>query len=68
MKTLDESHGDRIQRILREANKCLTAEEITTKLNDEVGGYSFTSPFVESLLPKLPHVYKTEDKFCLNNK
>jgi hypothetical protein len=33
-----------------------------------VGGYSYTTPFVEGLLAKLTQVYKTEDKYCLKNK
>jgi hypothetical protein len=43
MPVLDESHDERVLRILRDAKECLTAKQVTDILHGELGGgVSFT--------------------------
>ena len=57
MPSLDESHDERIQRILREAKECLTAIQVADILNSEWGGgVSFSESFVKARLAQLGEV------------
>jgi hypothetical protein len=57
MPRLDESHDERILRILRDANECLTAKQVTERLHRELGGgESFNQAFVAGRLAYLAEV------------
>ena len=67
MPPLDESHDDRVLRILREADKCLTPEEVTERMNADVGGTSYAERFVAHRLDdlaRLDRVQKDRDRYC----
>jgi|SRR5581483_4602737 len=56
-------------QVLSDAGKCLTAAELVTKLHQKMGGgESYTPGLIESILSKCPDVYKSGNKYCLNNK
>jgi hypothetical protein len=57
MPVLDESHDERVLRILRDAKECLTAKQVTDILHGELGGgVSFTEAFVKARLAQLGEV------------
>ena len=65
MPSLDETHDDKILRILSNAKECLTVKDILKTLHDEQGGgVSYTAEYVESRLSKLPNVRPNGDKYC----
>jgi hypothetical protein len=65
MPSLDETHDDKILRILSNAKECLTVKDIIKTLHDEQGGgVSYTPAFVESRLSKLMNVRANGDKYC----
>lgn len=57
-----ESH---ITRILGAARECLTAAEITDRLNDEVGrSDAYRVGEIVALLGKMPNIYAKGEKYC----
>ena len=55
-----------ITRILGEAKECLTAVEITVRLNAEFGGKDtpHTITEIEACADKMPNLRKSEKKYC----
>ena len=57
-----ESH---ITRILGESRECLTAAEITDRLNHEVGrNDAYRVGEILGVLQKMPNVYAKGEKYC----
>lgn len=64
MSAIDESHDERILRILRDAKECLSAEQVAEMLHSELGGgTSFTKKFVEARLAELGEVCDGGDTY-----
>ena len=69
MPSLDESHDERILRILRDAKEGLTAKEVIHRLHNELGGGdSYNLTYVEARLCQLSEVHKDGDKYCLRSE
>jgi repressor of nif and glnA expression len=68
MPALDESHDERILRILRDAKKCLTAQEVTDEIHKELGSDGiYIVSWVGERLSQLANsktVQKDGDKYC----
>ena len=67
MRSLDESHGQAILRILREAKRCLTAADIAAKLNSEGQDTGWGHALIDAEASKLPELYPFGGKWCLKN-
>ena len=68
MPALDESNDERILRILRDAQKCLTAQEVTDEMHKELGsGGIYIVSWVEARLSQLAQVQKDGDKYCFQS-
>jgi hypothetical protein len=67
MRSLNESHGEAILRILHEAKRCMTAGEIAAKLNAEGQDFGWGEALVDAEVSKLPQVYKSSGKYCLKS-
>jgi hypothetical protein len=64
---LNESHGEAILRIVREAGRCLTSAEIATRLNAEGQETSWGEPLVDADATKVPELYSYRGKWCAKN-
>jgi hypothetical protein len=64
---LDESQGQAILRVLRQAGRCLTANEIAARLNAEGQETSWGNPLVDANAAKLPELYSHQGKWCVKN-
>jgi hypothetical protein len=70
------SHEDHIARIIADARECLTAAEITHRLNAELNaefpGGRVDTPYkeieVKGRLEKMPNIYTKGDKYCLKRE
>jgi hypothetical protein len=66
------SHEDHIARTIAEARECLTAAEITHRLNAEFAGGHVDTPYkegvVRGLLERMPNIYTKGDKYCLKRE
>jgi len=67
MRSLDESHGQAILRILRDAKRCLTAGEVAAKLNSEGQDTGWGNALVDAEASKLPELYTFGGKWCIKN-
>lgn len=65
------SHDSHILRILGaaiESKYCLTPEQITERLNKELGGDAYTEAEIKKRLDALEEVCKSENRYCLKHK
>jgi hypothetical protein len=63
----NESQGQAILRVVRQAGRCLTATEIASKLNAEGQETSWADPLVNANAAKLPELYSYDGKWCTKN-